>query len=132
MRNGMSSLSIFGRAILNPSDLGRQHLKQRDGEPIFGEPWHAQVLAMADLLVQNDTITQLNWTETLGRELQVAKSAGSPDNTETYFRAALSALEHLIVEAKGVSSLELDLRQEEWEHAYLTTPHGQPVVLNQS
>jgi nitrile hydratase accessory protein len=117
---------------LNPSELGRQQLKQRDGEPMFKEPWQAQVLAMADLLVQSETISKANWAETLGNEISAAKAAGNPDDTETYFRAALTALEQLLISRQKVSSQELTVRLDEWEHAHLRTPHGQPVVLNQS
>ena len=64
--------------------------------------------------------------------LSAAKAAGNPDDTETYFRAALTALEQLLISGQKVSSQELTVRLDEWEHAHLRTPHGQPVVLNQS
>jgi nitrile hydratase accessory protein len=99
---------------------------------MFSEPWQAQVLAMADLLVQSGTISKSDWAETLGTEIRAATVAGRPDDTETYFSAALSALEHLLVTGQSVSSQELTVRRDEWEHAYERTPHGQPVVLSQS
>lgn len=105
------------------------HLRQRDGEPIFGEPWHAQVSAMASLLVDSGTISASRWAGALGAELRAATLAGSPDDAETYYRAVLSALEHLLDRGRAVSREELAWRRDEWERAYLRTPHGQPVVL---
>ena len=92
---------------------------------MFKEPWQAQVLAMADLLVQSETISKADWAEALGNEISAAAAAGNPD-------AALTALEQLLISGQKVSSQELTVRLDEWEHAHLRTPHGQPVVLNQS
>jgi nitrile hydratase accessory protein len=102
---------------------------QRDGEPIFGEPWHAQASAMASLLVGSGVISAPQWAETLGAELRAAGLAGSPDDTETYYRAVLSALERLLDQGRAISREELERRRNDWERAYLRTPHGQPVVL---
>src|SRR5271163_4439886 len=63
-----ASLSTCGRAILNRPELG--FLKAKDGEPVFGEPWHAQTLAVADLLVKSGAITSARWAETLGAEIK--------------------------------------------------------------
>ena len=105
-------------------------LRRRDGEPIFAEPWNAQALAMADLLIKSGRISQSDWAEALGAEIADAWAADHPDNSETYYNAALSALERLMVAVGSVSYEELELRREDWEHAYLETPHGKPVNLN--
>ena len=41
--------------MLNPPELG--FLKARDSEPVFGEPWHAETLALADLLVKRGVVS---------------------------------------------------------------------------
>lgn len=125
----IASSSIFGRAILKPSEPGLGPLRQRDGEPLFGEPWHAQVSAMASLLVASGTISALQWADALGAELHAATLQNSPDDSETYYQGVLSALEHVLNHQRAISREELALRREEWERAYLQTPHGQPVVL---
>ena len=107
-------------------------LRKRDGEPIFGEPWHAQAVAMADLLVKSGTLSKSKWAESLGAEIRAAMLAGSPDDTDTYCGAVLSALEHLLDAGKNVSREELGRRRDEWLQAYLNTPHGQPVDLDRS
>lgn len=104
-------------------------LRQRDGEPVFGEPWHAQASAMASLLVDSGTFSASQWAEALGAELRAARLAGSLDDTETYYRAVLCALERLLDQGQAISREELARRQDEWERAYLRTPHGQPVML---
>ena len=84
---------------------------------------------MASLLVGSGTISASQWAEALGAELRAARLAGSLDDTETYYRAVLSALERLLDQGRAISREELARRQNEWERAYLRTPHGQPIVL---
>ena len=102
-------------------------LKARDGEPVFGEPWHAQTLALADLLVKRGVVSPARWAETLGAEIAARKAA--PDDRESYFRAVLAALEGLLADTGAVTRGELDERERQWERAYLRTPHGRPVEL---
>jgi nitrile hydratase accessory protein len=115
---------------LNQPELGWGHLKSKDGEPVFGEPWHAQALAMADLLIKSGRISGLRWAETLGSEIRALKAAGEPDETETFFRAVLSALQRLLAEDGSLGRAELFERERQWERAYLRTPHGEPVELS--
>ena len=110
---------------MNRPELGL--LKARDGEAVFGEPWQAQTLAIADLLVRRGVMSAERWAETLGAEIAALKSA--PDDRETYFRAVLAALERVLTEAGAVARAELDAREHQWERAYLRTPHGRPVEL---
>ena len=56
-------------------------LKAKDGEPVFGEPWHAETLALADLLVKSGSISSARWAETLGAKIQALNAA--PDDRET-------------------------------------------------
>ena len=102
-------------------------LQARDGDPVFGEPWHAQTLALADLLVKSGAISSARWAETLGAEIKALNA--EPDDRETYYRAVLAALERLLAENGSVSPTELHEREHQWERAYLRTPHGKPVEL---
>lgn len=87
-------------------------------------------MAIADLLIGSGTISQSQWTQTLGEELRLASLAGSADDTSTYYTAVLSALERILDAGGNVSCVELARRREEWRRAYLHTPHGQPVELD--
>lgn len=111
---------------MNRPELG--FLKATDGEPAFGEPWHAETLALADVLVQRGLISPARWAETLGAEIATRK--GAPDDRETYYCAALAALVRVLAESGAVTRAELDEREHQWERAYLRTPHGKPVELS--
>ena len=102
-------------------------LKARDGEPAFEEPWQAEALALADVLVRRGSVSPSRWAEALGAEIAARKAA--PDDRETYYRAVLAALERLLAESGAVARDELDTRERQWERAYLRTPHGKPVEL---
>lgn len=95
----------------------------------FSEGWHAQVLALADGLIQSGYFTPDMWAQALGTALKQAEMSGAPDTEETYYRSALSALESLSSRETGISSNDLAERKSAWEEAYRRTPHGRPVTL---
>ena len=107
-------------------------LKDRDGEPVFEEAWQAQVLGIADLLVAANAIAADAWSITLGAELRKSAAAGRADNSETYYRSVLAAVQTLLHEVGMVAREEVDTREADWRSAYLNTPHGMPVVLGAS
>lgn len=100
-----------------------------DGEPLFTEAWQAQLLAMIDQMVSNDLLSASLWSETLGRKLREADAAGKADDIDTYYAAALAAFETLLEQLPQLSMQSVDDTQKAWEQAYLSTPHGKPVVL---
>jgi nitrile hydratase accessory protein len=104
-------------------------LARRDGEPVFDEPWQAQALAAAYALAENGLFARRAWSEALGAELRRAEDAGAPDTAETYYQAAVAALERLVTESGAASAETLAERREAWRQAYMDTPHGQPVEL---
>ena len=91
----------------------------------FAEPWHAQVLASAQALIRAGHVTANQWAEALGAALVTASNDGKPDTEDTYYHAALIALEAVT----PVDPAELSQRKADWEDAYRRTPHGSPVVL---
>lgn len=98
-------------------------------DPVFDEAWQAQVLAIADTMVNTGRFSAGDWAETLGAELRQAEAAGRPDTATTYYEAALAALERLTKTTTGLTDTDLTTRKAEWTHAYQRTPHGQPVLL---
>jgi len=92
----------------------------------FAEPWHAQTLATAHALIRAGHLTQSDWAEALGAALRRATDDGQPDTEETYYLAALSALETVT----PIDPDSLATRKADWEAAYRRTPHGKPVVLD--
>ena len=104
-------------------------LVEHDTGVIFQEGWHAQVIALAFNLVERGQFTNAQWSEALGGELAKAKEQHDADNSETYYRAALTALESLLHKQQSLTTDSLDNRTQAWRKAYLSTPHGQPVAL---
>ena len=115
-------MSAPDRGIFRPHARG-------GSEPVFDKPWQAQILAIAFRLAEKGVFSSAQWSQTLGAELRDAGDAGKPDNQETYYAAALTALEKLAAVHGGVSDDNLKNRTEAWRRAYLNTPHGQPVKL---
>ena len=105
--------------------------KRMDGEPVFEEPWQAQVLAMADTLIASGVIGATLWSDTLGNELKKAQSLNADDDMTTYYQAALQALESLLDQQANISASDVSNKRDAWERAYLATPHGQPVNLKE-
>ncbi len=116
----------------NISALVQRHaeLPQHDGEPVFAEPWHAQVFAMVVELHQQGLFEWSQWSATLGNEIARAQAAGDPDNGDTYYLHWLNALERILVDCKLAYSNELTDLQKRWHDAALHTPHGEPIVID--
>jgi len=91
----------------------------------FAEPWHAQTLATAHALIRAGQVTAGQWADTLGAALARAEAEGQPDTEDTYYLAALEALEAVT----PLDPAALADRKSAWEAAYLRTPHGKPVEL---
>lgn len=100
-----------------------------DGQPAFDEPWQAEALAIADTLVQNGMFSASAWSDALGAALTQAQSSGAADDQGTYYQCVLNALERLVAEHSEIDQQAMSGKREDWEQAYLSTPHGQPVKL---
>ena len=116
---------IYGNLILSVKQL--TPISVATGQPTFEEPWQAQALAMADLLIQSDRISATDWSEALGEQLTIWQS--EQDTQENYYQAVLAALTELIEDRNLISNNQIVQREEDWKQAYLSTPHGQPVKL---
>jgi nitrile hydratase accessory protein len=99
-------------------------------DPVFDEAWQAQVLAIADTMVQAGRFSATEWAETLGAGLRAAEAEGRPDTALTYYETALAALERLVTETTPITEADLVTRKADWTRAYDRTPHGQPVLLD--
>lgn len=112
-----------------PPDSGRRALRHHDSASVFTEQWHAQVIALEELLVAQGKIDPSEWSQALGAELDRRKLASMPDSDDNYYNAFLTVLERTLGNAKLVAQSEIDKCEADWREAYLNTPHGQPVVL---
>jgi nitrile hydratase accessory protein len=104
--------------------------RERAGNaPTFTLPWHAEALAIANVLMQSGMYAANEWAAALGAEIRRLGEAREPDTDETYYRAVLAALERLVAEKSPSTGGSLPERVEAWRRAYLNTPHGQAVLL---
>ncbi len=106
-----------------------QVVPQEDGEPVFAEPWQAQVFAMALTLHRRGLFTWKEWADRLAKEIQAAQSRGDPDLGDTYYDHWLATLEKIVVERGVLSTSGLLCRRDAWDRAARATPHGEPIVL---
>ncbi len=104
-------------------------LADRDGEPVFDEPWQAQLLGLASVLMEQGLFTNKQWSQTLGASLRSAAGAGAPDTAATYYDAVLATLEALTTASGALTETAIADRRTAWRQAYLDTPHGKPVEL---
>ena len=118
-------ISTYGNPILSENPLKPKIVEP--GSPVFSEPWQAQVMAMADLLIESGQLPASQWSSILGAHLKVKQF--DEDSLENYYLSALAALTELIERHDLISSDQLENREQDWKKAYLATPHGQPVEL---
>jgi nitrile hydratase accessory protein len=117
---------------LNPSEPSSvTPFKRMDGEPVFDEAWQAQLLAMVDQMMSNGVFSNALWSDTLGQNLKDAEARGKADDIDTYYAAVLAAFETLLAQSSDISTEKITDKQQAWERAYLSTPHGQPVHLKE-
>lgn len=115
---------------MNDSNDRPKPLAGVDGEPVFTDPWQAQALALADTLVKNGMFSATEWSEALGQSLRDAQAEGRQDDQQTYYSCVLRTLEVLISRHSDIDSNAIAGRRADWEQAYRSTPHGQPVLLD--
>ena len=110
-------------------DAGPASRRLRDGQPAFAEQWHAEVTALVELLIADGKLDAGQWSRALGAERDRRAAEGAPDTDDTFYAAFLSALEAAMDRANMARAADVDRRETDWRDAYLTTPHGRPVVL---
>jgi nitrile hydratase accessory protein len=100
-----------------------------DEGPVFREPWEAHAFALAVRLSEAGYFTWAEWAAVLSQEIRAAQQRGDADLGSTYYQHWLKALERLCAEKGLAQPADVQRRQDAWRHAYLHTPHGQPVEL---
>jgi nitrile hydratase accessory protein len=83
-------------------------------------------------LVQAGRFSPGEWANSLGSAIRRAQATGDRDDGSSYYKHVLDALEHLVVERAMVTQDALVARKEAWRAAYARTPHGKPVILDES
>ena len=117
-----NSISIAFPSLNHDSGKDEQY-------PVFTEPWEAHAFAIAVKLSEKGRLKRSEWTNVLAEEIKKAKDQGQPDFGNTYYQFWFSALETILLEKNILKKSDLKSMMEQWRHAYLSTPHGNPVKL---
>ena len=99
-------------------------------EPVFQQPWHAQVFALTVSLNENGRFTWSDWVARFSAVLAQHGLARDLDGGDAYFHAWLAPLELILAEDGAAPAAEVDHLRDDWERAYLETPHGAVVDLD--
>ena len=113
---------------MNQPDNSRRAFRHEAGEPVFSEHWHAQVVAVLDVLLEQGSADPGEWSARLSAELEAPKADDADDDAH-YYAAFLRALEALLTDLGMAHTAQIDKRTEDWRTAYVTTPHGKPINL---
>lgn len=101
-------------------------------EPVFVEPWHAQVFAVTVALNEAGRFEWPDWAARFSATLKRHGLDRELDGGDDYFHAWLETLETFLIEQGTALPDDVQDLHRAWEEAYLTTPHGQPVHLRQA
>ena len=97
-----------------------------EGDPVFPEPWNAEVFAMTVHLHRQGLFTWPEWAETLSTELHRPRRC---QNGSDYFDCWSDALCKLLVARGILDDKQIAELQHSWQRAAAATPHGKPILL---
>ena len=98
-------------------------------EPVFEQPWHAQVFALTVSLNEAGHFSWPDWAARFSDVLAKHGLSKELNGGSDYFDAWLEALEGLLSDLEMVAPDQVEVLRGAWEAAYLATPHGAPVRL---
>ena len=99
-------------------------------DPVFEQPWHAQLFALTVSLNEQGYFSWPEWAEKFGATLKIHGVSRSLNGGEDYFLAWLDALEGFLSGRGLAQTDEMRMLKEGWTEAYLSTPHGSPVSID--
>jgi len=106
------------------------HQPNDEQGPVFKEPWEAQAFALVVALHENGLFSWQEWATVLSAQISLAQNKGDPDLGNTYYQHWLTALEVISRQKSLANEGEMQNRKSQWHAAYLNTPHGQPIELD--
>ena len=105
-------------------------IPREQNEPVFKEPWQAEVFAIVLSLHERGVFSWSEWAAMLSQEIKHAQSNGDADLGDTYYHHWLTALECMLVVKEIGSESQLADLYRRWNHAAQQTPHGQAIELS--
>ena len=101
-------------------------------EPVFAEPWHAQLFAVTHTLASGDHFAWSDWNDHFTAALKLADDTDAPKDGSAYYDVWLAAFEDFLITLGLADAVGLAGLKRGWTDAYLATPHGEPVELGRS
>lgn len=95
----------------------------------FHKPWHAQIFALTVHLNEQGHFEWKDWSKTFSAALSSKGSKELIINDDDYYLIWLKTLEEFLGETVKLQSDEIIQYFQDWRAAFLNTPHGQPVKL---
>jgi len=102
-----------------------------ENDPPFNEAWEAQAFALTHQLFEAGHFTWQEWTDVFATVIAEADRDNPTRDGSDYYSLWLTALERLTTGKDMTRPDELAARRHAWEHAFATTPHGEPVTLEE-
>ena len=99
-------------------------------EPVFQEPWHAQLFALTVYLNEKGHFDWPDWAASFSEVLKRHGLRKELNGGDDYFQAWLATLEAFLEERELTNAGDVAELKRAWEQAYLSTPHGDPVRLS--
>ena len=99
-------------------------------EPVFQEPWHAQLFALTVYLNEKGHFDWPDWAASFSEVLKRHGLQKELNGGDDYFQAWLATLEAFLEERELTNAGDVAELKRAWEQAYLSTPHGDPVRLS--
>src|SRR6185312_12211430 len=113
-------------AGLKPEQVRDLNLPCAEHDPVFAAPWEASAFAMVLALYRAGRFEWREWVELLSVEI----AAAEPDPTGAlYYERWTATLEKLLARLGLLTGAAIGERSETWRAAYLATPHGKEVLL---
>lgn len=99
-------------------------------EPAFEAPWHAQLFALTVHLNEAGHFVWGDWAKRFSVTLKCHGLSKDLNGGDDYFSAWLETLERFLAEIELADPASVEKARAAWEHAYLSTAHGEPVTLD--
>jgi nitrile hydratase accessory protein len=99
------------------------------GRPVFAQPWHATAFGLVVTLHRSDVFTWPEWVAAYARRDRLSPDREDEPVEDGYYRRVVETLQDILAASGAVPPEALAEMEEAWRRAYLATPHGQPVEL---
>lgn len=98
-------------------------------EKSFEQPWHATAFALAVHLHEAGHFTWPEWADSFSTMLAQHGVDRELDGGDDYYNAWIATLQHMLEARRLTDIATINTVKNQWEAAYLATPHGEPVHI---